>query len=217
MIGTYRKIGNGALAVAVAATVFGCATERTKYSDKNLRVAIDSESIDYRQYVSLEHSLVASGKFVVVDRAAGFRAIKQEQEREHRSEPNRYADREKFSQWAKLYGVGAVIIGNVQCQDKPSFWNNQVYKQHCIQFIQMTDANTGEVIASVQNEVSGDRQETLAWSDAVDKLVDAYPRWFEDHPDHARLVEYKDESEHLAREHDTQMGRVPASTEIQSQ
>lgn len=210
MTRTYRKIRNGVLAVAIAATVWGCATERTKYSDKNLRVAIDSESIDYRQYVSLEHSLVTSGKFAVVDRSAGFRAIKQEQEREHQTEPDRYADREKFSQWAKLYGVGAVIVGNVQCQDKPSFWNTQVYKQHCQQFLTIFDATSGEAIVSVQDEVSGDRQETLAWSDAVDKLVDAYPRWFEDHPDHTRLVEYKDESEQAAKKFDAQTKRAPA-------
>lgn len=189
----------------------GCATERTKYSDKNLRVAIDNESIDYQQYVSLEHSLVSSENFIVVDRSSGLKAVEREQERLHQDQPDRFADREKFAHWGKLYGVGAVIVANVQCADKPSFWNQQVYKQHCQQFLTMFDANTGEAIISVKDEPSGDRQETLPWTNAVEKLVEAYPRFFEDHPDHPRLVQYKDESERLAKEHQSELGRAPAA------
>ena len=57
-------IGLGILAVVAS----GCATPRTKWSDKNMRVMIDPTAIDQHDYFKLQKSLVQTDKFTVVDR-----------------------------------------------------------------------------------------------------------------------------------------------------
>lgn len=195
---TVRGLAHPFALMLCMAIATGCATARTKYSDKNMRVMIDSEGLDYRQLVRLQTSLVQTGKFTVVDRAAGFKALKREQDRQHRIEADRYSDREKFAQWGKLYGVGTVLTANVQCVDKASFWNQQNYKQYCHQYINLVDTNTGEVFLAVEGEIDGNRQEVLGWADTVEKLTEAYPQYFKEHKLHDRLVKYQDESEQVA-------------------
>jgi hypothetical protein len=178
----------------------GCSTARTKYSDKNMRVMVDPEGMDYQNQLALQTELVKTDKFTVVDRNEGFKAIKQEQLSAFRTEADRYADREKFAHWGELYGVGSVIVANVGCGEKTHWWNNQTVYMECHQYINMVDTNTGEVIVAVDNVVSLDRSDALPWSDIVEKLVDNYPRNFEEHKLHKRLIEYKDQTEKMSQE-----------------
>ena len=91
----------------VSLVAVGCAstTPRDKWSDKNLRVMIDPDSVDAKDYVRIQQAFFKSDKFFVVDRNKGFKAVKKEQNRLHREEVDRYEDREKWAHWGKLYGV----------------------------------------------------------------------------------------------------------------
>ncbi len=75
----------------VAMNLVGCATSlpRTKWNDAQHRVFIDPENINTADYARIQHALVNTGKFVVVDRAQALRAVKREQERLHREEKGR--------------------------------------------------------------------------------------------------------------------------------
>jgi hypothetical protein len=105
--------------------------------------------------------------------------------------------------------VGTVLTANVQCVEKASFWNQQVYKQYCHQYINLVDTNSGEVFVAVEGEIDGDRQEVLGWADTVEKLKEAYPKYFEDHKLHKRLVQYQNESEQVAQEQRKAMAPPP--------
>jgi hypothetical protein len=190
---------NSKLIIACALLLTGCATARTKYSDKDLRVMIDPESIDYHQQVALQSELVKTRKFVVVDRNAGFRAIKQEQYSAYRSEADRYADGEKFAHYGELYGVGAVIVAHVVCKEAAHWYNVQSYYVECHQYLSMVDASSGEVFLAVDKKVSGDRGEVASWEDIVRDLVEQYPEYFHDHKLHDRLIQYKKDTAKLAR------------------
>jgi curli biogenesis system outer membrane secretion channel CsgG len=171
----------------------GCSSiPRTKYSDPNMRVMVDPDSFDTGDYVRIEQALVKSGKWIVVDRGAGFRAAKIEQERLHRNEVDRYSDPEKWAHWGKLYGVGGIIVGHSQCHGKTALFGG-VYK-HCLQSLAIVNANTGEIIASSELEQSGDRNVTtiaLDWTDTVEALNTAYPDHYEPNRNTAILEDYR--------------------------
>ena len=163
----------------------GCAsTPRSKWTDKDMRVMIDPDSVSPEHYVQIQNALVRLGKFTVVDRDAGMRALKKEQEREHRNETDRFENKEKWSMWGKMYGVGSIVVAHAQCYQTGSFWNPGKVKLQCRQMLSMVDSNTGEVFVAVEGEndgpVSADRSYIAPdWNDTVEKLVDAYPKDWE--------------------------------------
>lgn len=197
-----------AIGFLVLALASGCATSRTKYTDKNLRVMIDPDHIDEDNYFKLQKALVASGSFVVVDRKQGFTAIKKEQERLHRNEVDRYEDKQKWAHWGKLYGVGGIIVPHNECQKVES---GPLFKPgprvRCHQYLSILDANTGEVIAVAQENVYSERIANIygnhylapEWDDTVDTLMDNYPKKFEKREDHEIIANYKKESEEHAQ------------------
>lgn len=184
------------VAFIVLYLVTGCAgkTPRTKWTDKTMRIAIDPASIDADNYVRIQQALVESGKWVVVDRAMAFNAIKHEQERLHRTDSDRFEDREKYALWGKMLGVGGVIVAHAQCSRKGSFWTEGHYA-HCQQFLSIVDSNTGEVIATAEDQQDGSNsEEEIAppWDDAVAKLNSNYPKNYELNKNHQILETYKD-------------------------
>lgn len=128
--------------------------EKTIWNEVAMRVMVDPDSVPESQYVVLIGSLMQSGRWSVVDRARGWEAVKQEQERTHVSEPERYDNRYKWAMWGKMYGVGGVIIANAQCEEKRTWFLNKAYLI-CEQVLFLVDASTGEVIASSSDRVQG--------------------------------------------------------------
>lgn len=195
-------------------TVTGCATARTKWTDKTMRVMIDPDGVEADHYVRIQEALVSSGKWVVVDRGMGYNAIQKEQEREHRGQSDRFLDREKFAHWGKLYGVGGIVVAHAQCQVKDGWFIKKNYP-HCQQYLAIVDTNSGEVISAVQDEVDGgsyDYQLAPSWEEIVAKLNNAFPTHFETNKDDKILRDYKDVSqEEATRQKEVVSGRVPAS------
>jgi hypothetical protein len=200
--------------VLVALGMVGCASApRTKWTDKTMRVMIDPESIDAQNYVKIQYSLVASGKWIVVDRKDGLRAIKHEQDMLHRTESDRYDDREKYAMWGKLYGVGGVIVAHSQCQRRDGFFPGQYNR--CRQNLAIMDTNNGEVIAVSEARADSDAwNEMPDWEDAVSVLNDNFPKNFEKDKTDKRLAEYKDLAREEAirqKEELVNMNRAPAA------
>lgn len=182
------------LLAATASVLFtGCATPRTKWTDKTMRTFIDPSSIDANNYVRIQQALVSSKKWIVVDRAMAYRAIKAELERTHRTESDMFMDKEKYAIWGRLLGVGGIVVAHVQCQVKASFWAGKY--NHCQQFLSIVDTNTGEVIATSENDENGDVAEyeiAPSWEDTVAQLNDNYPSHFEKNKDDKILDAYKE-------------------------
>lgn len=191
-----------------AIALAGCAsTPRTKWTDKTMRVMIDPDSIEAAQYVMIQKALVDSGKWFVVDRAKGFKAIKTEQERLHRAEEDRYDDREKFAHWGKLYGVGGIVVANAQCK-KEQGWLIGRWYQSCHQYLSIIDANTGEVITAIENSAeSGEAEFYPKWDEAVAKLNESYPATFKPMQTSERLEQYRELSK---EESQRQRERLPS-------
>lgn len=176
---------------------------------------IDPDSIDPAHYVRIEQALVASGKWVVVDRAQGLRAIKKEQEELHVMNSDRFQNREKWAHWGKLYGVGGVVVANAQCLYKTPWLFGSKYI-HCFQHLAIMSANTGEVIAAVENEENGDGGEwniAPSWEDAVAKLNSAYPKNYEPNKDHKILDDYRALSKEEAVRKQEDLARTLAAEE----
>lgn len=166
---------------------------RTKWTDKTMRVMLDPDSIKAKHHVRIQQALVASGKWIVVDRSSGFEAIKKEQEQLHLENGDRYNDQEKWAHWGKLYGVGGIVIAKAQCVKKQRWFSGSKYT-HCLQHLAIIDSNTGEVIAAVQAQSSGESGEANiapSWEDAVIKLNDAYPENYRPDKSHKKLVNYR--------------------------
>jgi len=184
--------------------------KRTKFSDKNMRVMIDPASVSVEHHVRIQSALVRSEKWAVVDRASGLEAIKKEQDLLHRSALDRYEDKEKWAQWGKLYGVGAVVVGHASCYKGKNFW--QINRRTCNQFLNLVDANTGEVIVAVENRASAPVHEIPDWHEIVEKLNDAYPSAFKHFEKHEKLSTYESESkEHAVRQKETAISRGTAN------
>jgi hypothetical protein len=193
--------------LCLSVALFSCSSveKRTRFTDKNMRVMIDPDSIAPEHHVRIQRALVASGMFAVIDRSKGMNAIKKEQERLHRNEVDRFEDREKWAHWGKLYGVGAIVVAHVQCFSKQSFWNPQMSIKRCDQFLSLMDANTGEIIMAVEGQADTENimdsgyQLAPSWDEVVEKFTAAYPKDFKFVPYSTRLVEYQDLSEEAAR------------------
>lgn len=185
-----------ALVTAAAALCMttGCASvPRNRWTDKTMRIMVDPDGIDAGNYVRVTHALVSSEKWVVVDRGQGFTAVKKEQEREQTAEAPRFADREKFAHWAKLYGIGGVVVAHTQCQQKATFFFKGTYS-HCQQYLAILDANTAEVIAAVEGSNDTNREEyeiAPDWKDVTQALNDAYPKNYKPVKDTEILENYK--------------------------
>lgn len=178
--------------ILIGLGLVGCATPRTKWTDKTMRVMIDPDSIEAEHHVLIQRALVESGKWYVVDRSKGFKAIKAEQERNHRTEEDRYADREKWSHWGKLYGVGGIVVASAQCKKEQGWFIGRWY-QVCRQFLSIVDSNTGEVITAIETKAESDEADFYPqWDDAVAKLNDSYPSHFTPSKTSKRLEDYKD-------------------------
>lgn len=177
----------------------GCAGQkpRTKFTDRGMRVMIDPDSISADHYIKISSALVQNSRFIVVDRSAGFKAIKREQERTHRSDVDRFADREKYAHWGKLYGVGGVVVAHADCTYFEGVFTGRY--RHCKQHLAILDTNTAEVIAVADGEGDGERgTETVSWDDTVAELEKSYPKYFEKDRTDKRLEEYKELSKELA-------------------
>lgn len=192
-------------AMAVSTACSSSKIARNKFSDKNLRVCIDPTNLDANNYARLQIELVKSEAFFVVDRAKGAQAIKREQEMLHRNEADRFEDKEKWSLWGKLYGCGAIVVGQAQCHKVQDNWNSAKSKTRCEQFLQLVDANTGEVRVTGEGESDSDstfdNYAMLApdWKEAVENLIEAYPKWFESE-DYAKSLQiYQGIAEEEAR------------------
>jgi len=210
--------------VCITSVLAGCSSiPKTKWTDKSLRVMLDPDSISEENYVQIQSALVQSSKFTVVDRAAGMRAAEKEQERLHRTESDRFADKDKWAHWGKLYGVASIIVGHAQCRKTGSFWNPGASNLECKQFLSMVDTNTGEVFLAVDGENDGPAsvdREYLApdWNDVVQKLVDHYPKTFITEGYAPSVLTYQEVSEeHAQRQKEevaqrkVQIERLPSS------
>lgn len=190
------------LALMVLAT--GCSSTRTKWNDPQMRTMIDSDSISSDHYVRIAQALVETGKFSVVDRASGLRAIKKEQNVVHRLQPERYMDKEKWAHWGKLYSVGSIIVPHVQCRTESSFWNREKAERVCQQSLMVVHANTGEIMLMVDGKNSAPLSYDLTWiapdwNDVVEKLADKYPADWEKRYPEEKLRLYQGVSEEEAK------------------
>lgn len=199
------------LSLSLGLTSCSSVVKRTKYTDKNMRIMVDPDSFEPEEHVRLQHALVDSGKWVVIDRAQGMKAIQKEQERLHRDQVDRFDDRQKWAHWGRLYGVGAVVIGHIQCTKKLNFWMTS-WKNDCQQFINLVDANTGEVITAIEHRDEFDADLATDWTVAVNKLNEAYPKDYSSAGiKHEKLIQYEDESaERALREKENTLNRTPA-------
>lgn len=190
---------NFALSLSVLfllAMATGCSSveTRTVWSDKGMRVMLDPDSVEAKDYIRATTAVVQSGKWTVVDRRNAFQAIKKEQEREHRQESDRFDNKEKFAHWQKLYGIGSVIIPYADCRLRENVFSKRRSKV-CYLTMTIADANTAEIIASVESEESSSEFDTPDWKRVVDKLCDAYPDAFKQYTESKRLQDYRKESE----------------------
>ncbi len=202
------------LSVIIIAITTACASTRTMWSDKNMRVMVDPESIDEDNYNNILQALVQSDKFTVVDRARGWKAVKKEQERLHTSnEASRYDNKEKYAMYARLFGVGSIIVANSQCLKTGAFLSAAKSRLSCRQSLYMVDANTGSIITAANGEnigpsAAGNDLLMPDWNVVVDKLVEAYPKNFE-HKEYAQeLKDYRKESQEEAEK---MQQRTPAA------
>lgn len=188
--------------------LLGCSTseKRTKWTDKNMRLMIDPDSIGAGDYVSVQTAFVKQGSFTIVDRSSGFKAIKSEQERTHRNEEDRYAAKERWSQWGKLYGVGAIVVGHSQCYRAKPWFSQYSTVNRCKQFLSLVDSNTGEVIVAVDGEIDspatvdgGSFSTPPDWTETVEKLIEIYPKDFKPQYYSDKLENYRAVSEEEAK------------------
>ncbi len=183
--------------ISAALLAVGCSTKekRTKWTDPVMRVMIDPDTIDTHNYVRITNALIKNGKFIVIDRGAGYLAARKEQERLHLDKVDRFDDKEKYAHWKKLYGVGGIVIAHSQCQRASSMFRNFYLK--CLNSLAIVDSTTGEVITTAEgiSEVQNDVPE---WHEVVGELADTYPKNYEVSKDSERLLEYKDISKEEA-------------------
>lgn len=162
---------------------------RTRATDPVMRVAIDADSMPQASYARLLYALVQTGKFIVVDRSSGFRAITHEQEIQHTT--TRFGANEKYALWAKMYGAGGIFVATEQCSPKLSFLFHTPYGD-CTLDLSLLDATTGEVLAASEVQADQEGQQAPDWTDSVDKLMDLYPKKFISKTDAHQTVEYDD-------------------------
>lgn len=196
------------LTIALLLTIVSCSSKETRHrdSDKSLRTMIDPNAIDPQNHVTLQNALISSGKWYVIDRSKGFKAVLNEQDRQHKVEQERFSDKNKYAHFGELYGVGSIVVPHLQCATNDyntlvgiahlatlgTFHNNFV----CSQYLELIDTSTGEVLSSVRHDYKTDSPATseMNWSEAVEKLNDNYPKYFEQVYKSQRLENYEAES-----------------------
>lgn len=164
--------------------VTNCASkERTKWTDPAMRVMVDPDGIQAKDYIRIVSALKKSGKWFVVDRKDGLRAIFKEQRMIHRDRPDQFKDEEKYSIWGRLFSVGGVVIAHVDCTRRSGFWSNYT---NCKQNLAIISTNSGEVIATAETDnddaelsYQGDIRIGSDWTDAVNELNDNFPKKYE--------------------------------------
>lgn len=173
----------------------GCATSRTRHTDPIMRVTVDADSLPREAYVRLQKDLFKSRRFIVVDRAAGFRAIAKEQEIEHTT--TRFGANEKYALWSKMYGVGGIFVGTEQCKLVKGMFHHPYAE--CVQTLTLMNATTGEVMAVGEATEDSDGPIEPSWKNAVAEVIDTYPSTMIDKHDpnltikyDSALVEYRD-------------------------
>jgi len=163
---------------------------------------LDPDSISENHHVRIQQALVESGKWEVIDRASGYKALKKEQDLIHRNEVDRYSDREKWSRWGEIYSIGGVVIAHAACERRSTLFLGRPYL-HCLQHLSIVNATTGQVIAAVDaiaEGETGDEKIVPSWSEAVRKLNNAFPDNYVPSKEHKALSDYKDQSEKAALE-----------------
>lgn len=190
-----------ALLLVLCVCLVSCSStvKRTIKSDKTMRVMIDPSSAR-GNYINVQTALVSNGRFMVVDRHNGYRAVTKEQDRSYTYQSRRFANNQKFAHYGKLYGVGAVVIAKAQCRNTRSVWMNASI-QRCLLFLNLVDANTGEVVVGVKDEKDAPHGAYPDWDEAVEKLVSVYPEYFTEVEIHQRLKNYMEESEKHFKNH----------------
>ena len=176
---------------------------RTKWTDVSMRVFVDPDGIDPENYTRIVNALVSSERFSVVDRAEAFRAIKKEQERQHRHESGRFEDREKWAWWGKLLGARTIIVPHVSCRTDQTFWNRDRAERKCLQSLQGANANTGEIFVTVEGTNSAPVSHDMPfivpdWDDTVANFVEKYPTEWEKHNYNENVRLYQDVSKERA-------------------
>ncbi len=188
------------LATALASCASNPDKYRTRFTDKNMRLMVDPASLSVENYIRLQIALVQQQMWTVLDRKAGLEAVKKEQDNLHKTQADRFEDREKFARWGKLYGVGAVIVGHVQCFYKTKLFSLNQKDYWCDEMLNLIDANTGEVILGVEGgQFTEGPNVAPDWKEIVEKLADAYPKEFKKEQTSERLEIYKQESEEAAK------------------
>lgn len=197
--------------ILISSVLISCSSNpiRTKWADKSMRVLIDPESISTDDYVSIQTALVKEGRFMVIDRNLAFKAIKAEQERIHRTEADRYSDKEKWAHYGKLFSVGAIVVAHSQCIRTQTLFSMSLYVNQCKQYLSLVDSNTGEIVTAIDNEVetpaagnnAGSESFSVAtdWTKAVEKFVDAYPKNYKPQYYSPGIVKYQEESKEEAQ------------------
>jgi hypothetical protein len=182
--------------VLIALSLTACSTVRTRNSDPVMRVAIDADSMAPQAYVRLQNALFMSGKFTLVDRAAGFKAMAKEQEIEHGT--TRFGANEKYALWSKMYGVGGIFIGNEECKQKRNIFGKIL--ADCTQNLTLINATTGEVMA-IGEEIEESNGIEPQWNNTVEAMLKTYPHTMIDahNPNLNQkyddaLVEYRDKT-----------------------
>ncbi|WII72158.1 hypothetical protein QJS83_16975 [Bdellovibrio sp. 22V] len=192
--------------------ISGCSSppKRSVWSDKNMRVFIDPDSVSSQDYVEISNELVKSGRFMVIDRAQGFRAVQREQERLHRVQADRFENKEKYAIWGKMFGVGAIVVGHSQCYRRKPWisFSSAPYLNSCSQYLSLIDSNTGEVILSVDgkdeqpapgnNWGSESFTPPQNWANIVDKFVNSYPENYKPAYYSESMMKYRDQAEQEA-------------------
>ena len=197
------------IAIQLAAVISGCATPRTKHTDPAMRIFVDPDSLDKKNLPRLKAALQASGNWIVVDRDAGYDAMNKEQDRQYKDSENRIDQKERYAIWGKQYGVGGVITATSQCSASKRFWANQ-RDFDCIQNVQVMDAKTGEVLATAEGLGTdgsffyAEMNIAPSWTETVEKLNEAYPRYFE---------KIKKSETILAREHEAELATAKIESE----
>ena len=199
--------------IVVLSLLFSCSSneKRTKLSDPVLTIFVDDKGINQIDYSAVQQALYSTGKFIVLDRNVAYEALRAEQNRQYRDRDNRYSDLSKYAQWGRVLGAGGVVTASYNCRGSESSENIVYFIGHlstlgmfdrtvCEQFLQITDASTGEVVASIKHEGKKNKNETLDWSDAVNKLIETYPDTFATLEKSQRLIKFEVENLRIAQQ-----------------
>lgn len=189
--------------LVVLMSFLGCSSQqRTKWTDPAMRVMVDPDGLPAREYIRIVHALKASGKWFVVDRKDGLKAIFKEQRMIHRQYPDKFKDEEKYSIWGRLYGIGGVVIGRADCVRRSGFWSGYT---RCKQNLAIISANSGEVLATAEDDNddaeldrSGDIQIGSDWTDAVNKLNNDFPKNYEPMKYSKEMRQFREEAKEEA-------------------